>query len=149
MDIRSKLKNNLLKLDNRQLKLFYGIMVHYWVRYKYFISKKNFYNLWCELNYLCHEVDESFPEPYDDYELLKSFCQAHPYYFIDILSPKMVTGLFCEYFDDRLDILAMIAHKLTTEGLGATYEYTNKALGLNESVKYLVNEYEEFLKVYS
>ena len=149
MDARATLKDNLFKLNNRQLKLFYGIIVHYWVEYKFFISKQNFYNLWCELNYCCYEVDENFPEPYDDYELLKSFCQEHPYYFIDILSPEMVTGLFCEYFDDRLDILAMIAQKLTTEGLGATFEYSNMVLGLNENVGNLVNEAEKCLKTYS
>ena len=79
--IRRKLKDRLLKLDSRQLKMFYGILVHYWVKYKFFISSQNFLNLWCELNKLCYEVDESFPDPYDDHELLKSFCQAHPYYF--------------------------------------------------------------------
>ena len=149
MDIKEILKNSLLSLNKRQLKLFYGIIVHYWVKYKFFMSKQNFYNLWCELNELCYEFDDSFPEPYDNYELLKQFCQAHPYYFIDILWSEVITELFCEYFDDRLDILAMIAHKLTTEGLGATYEYSNKALRLNESVKDLVNEAEEFLKAHS
>ena len=29
--IRRKLKERLLKLDNRQFKLFYGMLVHYWV----------------------------------------------------------------------------------------------------------------------
>lgn len=146
MGIRSKLKNNLLRLDMRQLKLFYGIIVHYWVRYKYFISKRNFYNLWCELNYLCHEVDESFPEPYDDYDLLKSFCQTHPYYFIDILSPEVVTGLFCEYFDDRLDILAQVIHILYTKGLRAAYTCANEALGLSEDINELVVGTEKWMR---
>ena len=149
MDIKEILKDSLISLDKRQLKLFYGIIVHYWVKYKFFISKQNFYNLWCELNQLCYEFDDSFPEPYDDYVLLKSFCQTHPYYFLDILWSEVITELFCEYFDDRLDILAMIAQKLHTGDLRATYEYSNKALGLNESVGDLVNEAEEFLKAYS
>ena len=149
MGIRSKLKNNLLKLDKRQLKLFYGIIVHYWVRYKFFISKRNFYNLWCELNYRCHEVDESFPEPYDDYDLLKSFCQTHPYYFIDILSPEVVTELFCEYFDDRLDVLATVVHKLRTEGLWAAYACSDKALGLAEDIDELVAETEGYVKSFT
>ena len=75
------------------------------------LSDHNFLNLWCELNKLCYEVDESFPDPYDDHELLKSFCQAHPYYFIDILDPGLITDLLCEYLDDRLNILVAIIDK--------------------------------------
>ena len=146
--IRRKLKERLLKLDSRQLKMFYGILVHYWVKYKFFISSQNFLNLWCELNKICYEVDESFPDPYDDRELLKSFCQAHPYYFIDILEPGLITDLFCEYLDDRLDVLATIAGKLSTGDLRASYEYSNKALGLNEDVNELVAESLEHLKTY-
>ena len=144
-----QLKNNLFRLDKEQLKMFYGMLVHYWVKYKFFISKKNFFNLWCELNYLCYEVDESFLEPYDDYELLKSFCQAHPYYFIDILAPELVINLFCQYFDDRLDVLAMIAHKLGADGLRAAYEYSNKALGLSENIDESVRLMEGHIKGFS
>ena len=147
--IRSKLKEKLLKLDNRQFKLFYGMLVHYWVKRKYFISDQNFLNLWCELNKLCSEVDESFPDPYDDQELLKSYCQSHPYYFIDILEPELIADLFCEYLDDCLNILVAIIDKLTTGDLQASYEYSNKALGLNEDVDELVKESLEHLKTYS
>ena len=147
--IRRKLKDRLLKLDNRQLKLFYGMLVHYWVKNKYFISDHNFLNLWCELNKLCSEVDKSFPDPYDDHELLKSYCQTHPYYFIDILKPGLITNLFCEYLDDRLNILVAILDKLSTGDLRASYEYSNKALGLNEDVDELVKESLEHLKAYS
>lgn len=146
--IRRKLKERLLKLDNRQLKMFYGILVHYWVKNKYFISDQNFFNLWCELNELCSEVDESFPDPYDDHKLLKSFCQAHPYYFIDILEPGLIINRFCQYLDDRLDILATVADKLSTGDLWASYEYSNKALGLNEDVEELVAQAKEHLKAY-
>ena len=125
------------------------MLVHYWAAHGYFISKQNFFNLWCELNYLCCEVDESFPDPYDDYELLKSFCHAHPYYFIDILSPELVINLFCEYLDDRIDILAMVANKLGTEGLRAAYESSNRALGLAENVDNLIVEAEEHVKMFS
>ena len=131
-NIRSTLKDNLMKLNQYQLKLFYGMLVHYWAEYKYFISRQSFKNLWCELNYLCSIVDECFPDPFDDYELLRSYCHAHPYYFIDILSPEVVIDLFCEHLEDRLDVLAMIAQKLHTEGLRAAYEYTNNALGLTD-----------------
>ena len=144
--IKLQLKNNLLKLNKEQLKMFFGMLVHYWVKHKFFISKQNFLNLWCELNYLCYEVDESFPDPYDDHKLVKSFCQAHPYYFIDMLTPELVINLFCKHFDDRLDILAMIAHKLSVVGLRVAYEYSNEALGLSENVDMLVSEGEEHIR---
>ena len=83
-----------MKLSPYQLKLFYAMLVHYWAEYRYFISKQSFKNLWCELNYLCSIVDECFPDPFDDYELLRSYCHSHPYYFIDILSPEIVAELF-------------------------------------------------------
>ena len=105
---RSRLKEILLKLNKQQLKLFYGMLVHAWASQKAFISTQNFRNLWCELNYVCAEIDDSFPEPYDDFELLKSFCQAHPYYFIDILSPAIIINLFCEHLDDRIGILLQL-----------------------------------------
>ena len=146
--IRRKLKEKLLKLDHRQLKLFYGMLVHYWVKYKFFISSQNFLNLWCELNYLCSEVDENFPDPYDDRELLKLFCQAHPYYFIDILEPGFITDLFREHLDDCLDVLATIADKLSTGDLWASYEYSNKVLGLDEDIEELVSDSLEHLKAY-
>ena len=146
---KSVLKDNLMKLSKYQLKLFYGMLVHYWAEYRFFISKHNFFNLWCELNYLCYEVDESFSDPYDNHDLLKSFCHARPYYFIDILAPELVINLFCEYLDDRVDILAMVANKLGTEGLKAAYERSNKALGLSENVEELVAEAEEHIKMFS
>ena len=143
------LKKSLLKLDKRQLKLFYGMLVHYWANYRFFISNQNLFNLWCELNYLCYEADDGFPEPHDDYELLKSYCHAHPYYFIDILDSELVVTLFYEHLDDRLDILAMIANKLATEGLWAAYNSSIKGLGLSESVDDLVAQAEEHLKVFA
>lgn len=144
-----RLKENLLKLNQRQLKLFYGMFVHYWVKYKFFISKQNFFNLWCELNELCHDVDEGFPEPHNDHELLKSYCYAHPYYFIDILDSMVVIGLFCEYLDDRIYILTMMANKLDTECLWAAYECSNNALRLTENIAELVAESEAHLKANS
>ncbi len=44
-------------MNKEEFKLFYSILVHYWVNYKFFISKMSFFNMWCELNKLCHEVD--------------------------------------------------------------------------------------------
>ena len=145
---KANLKESLLNLEKRQYKLFYSILVHYWVKNRYFISERNFFNLWCELNKLCSEVDEGFPDPYDDRELLKSYCQSHPYYFIDILDSGLITNLFCEHLDDRLNILVAILDKLTTGDLRASYEYSNRVLGLNENVEELVKESLEHLRAY-
>ena len=145
----SILKDELLKLNKRQLKLFYSVLVHYWLKNNSFISKQNFFNLWCELNEHCSEVDEGFPEPYDDHKLLKSYCQAHPFYFIDILDPGLVIKLFCEHLDNKVDILTQVINKLNTEGLRAAYACSNKALGLAENIDNLVIETETYIKYFS
>ena len=49
-DCRSQDKETKELIDKRQLKLFYSVLVHYWLKSKSFISKQNFFNLWCELN---------------------------------------------------------------------------------------------------
>ena len=146
---RALLKANLYKLDSYKMKLFYGILVHCWACKRAFISKRNFFYLWCELNYLCSIADEGFPDPYDDHELLKSFCHAHPYYFIDILSPEVIIDLFCEHLEDRLDVVATIAQKLHTEGLRAAYEYSNEALGLTDDIDESIAQAEEHVKMFS
>ena len=61
----------------------------------------------------------------------------------------MVVNLVCEYLDDRIDILAMVANKLGTEGLKAAYERSNEALDLSENVDELVAETEEHVKMFS
>ena len=142
---KSILKDELLKLDKRQLKLFYSVLVHYWVKNKSFISKQNFFNLWCELNELCSEVNEGFPEPHDDYKLLKSYCQAHPFYFIDILDLGLVIGLFCEHLDNKINIRIKVANRLRTGDLWAAYECCNEALGMNEDVDNLILETEAYI----
>ena len=149
MNYKNELKEYLLKLNTRQFKLFYSMLVHYWVTQKAFMSNQNFLNLWCELNLLCSQVDESFPDPYYDRQLIKSFCQAHPYYFIDILDLKLIVELFCEHCDDRLDVLATIANKLHMDGLKAAYEYSNKALSSSENTDELVRQTEEHMKSFS
>ncbi len=145
MDDKIKLKEYMSKLDAQQFKLFYSIFVHYWVKNKAFISSQNFLNLWCELNLICSEVDESFPDPYDR-ELIKSYCQAHPYYFIDILDLDLIVWLFCEHCDDRLDILTQVINKLDKEGLRATYIYSNEVLGLKENIDELVSGTEKWMR---
>lgn len=138
----------LSKLDKTQLKAFYGMLIHYRVSQNAFISRQNVFNLWCELNVLCHEVDESFPDIYD-HELVKSYCHDHPYYFIDILDTGIVIKLFCEYLDDRLDILAAMVQKLNTEGIRGACECINEALCLDENVDELAADIEEHIKVCS
>ena len=101
MDNKRKLKEYMSRLDTQQFKLFYSILVHYWVKCKAFISSQNFLNLWCELNVICADADVGFPDPYDR-DLIKSYCQSHPFYFIDILDLKLITNLFCEHLNDRL-----------------------------------------------
>ena len=147
--LKEKLKQNLMKLNKEQFKIFWGLLVHYWVLNRLFISNQNFLNLWCELNLLCYQSDESFPSPYDDHNLIKSFCEAHPYYFIDILDLDIVKNLFCDYLNDKIDILSRITEKLHTEGLMASYEYSNEVLGLNENVDEIVAKAEKHIKGFS
>lgn len=146
MNNKRKLKEYMSRLDAQQFKLLYSIIVHYWVKTKAFISEQNFLNLWCELNFICSEVDESFPDPYYDRELIKSYCQAHPYYFIDILDLSLIINLFCEHCDDRIDVLIQVIDKLDTEGLRAAYAYSNKVLGLGEDIDELVYETEKWMQ---
>ncbi len=151
MDHKTKktLRNNLDKLDKQQFKIFFTIIVHYWVSYKYFISKQNFFNLWCELNELCHKTDESFPDPHTDHELVKAYCHAHPYYFIDILELELVIKLFCEHLDKDLETITMAIEKLHTGGLKAACESINEAMDLSEDIDELVKQSEEYLKAFS
>ena len=145
---KSPLFEILSKLNKVQFKAFYGILVHYWVNLKAFISKQNFFNLWCELNVLCHEIDEGFPD-ITDHELIKSYCHQQPYYFIDILDTGIVAKLLCEYLDDRIDILTTVAQKLDTEGIWAACECVNEALSLSENIDELVAEIENHIREFS
>lgn len=139
----------LLKLNAYQFKIFYGALVYYWAKYKLFISKQNFFNLWCELNLACHELDESFPDQYADHNLICSFCKAHPYYFIDRLPIALIAKLFAEYIDNHIEILINIATKIRDADIYAAYTYSNHALGLEENVDVLVKEALQHLKSFS
>jgi len=132
---KAQLAKALEELDIKQLKTLYAIIAHYWVNHRCFASKQNFFNLWCEANRLCHEVDESFPDPYDDHELLRSFCLNTPYYFIDILGPRLSKRLLCRFLDRQLDILTMVAQKLKNEDISAVYAYISGTFGLDEDVE--------------
>ena len=138
----------LSRMNILQFKMFYGVLVHCWANRKCFISNKHFFNLWCELNQFCHDLDESFPDQFDDYEEIRSFCQLHPYYFIDRLPLDLVAKLFAEHVDDRVDVLANFAKVLLEADIHAAYEYMNDALGLAESIDYLVSETEIHIKFF-
>ena len=157
MNINSKFENvdyrllckNLSKLDIAQFKTFYAIVVHYWANYRYFISNQNFFNLWCELNQLCNEFDEGFPDPHDDYDKMRSFYKTHPYYFTEKLPVELIAKLFAKHINNRVDILSNIATTLYKKGTSAAYTYANKALCLDESVDELVTETLEHIKYFS
>lgn len=139
----------LSNLNVQQFKIFYSFIVHYWVEYKYFISKQNLFNLRCELNQLCHEIDESFPEQYDDLTVMKSFYRSHPYYFIEKLPIALTARVFAEHIDDRIDILINIAKTLYEADIYAAYAYSNKALELNEPIDTLIAEIQEHIEYFS
>lgn len=124
----------LSRMNILQFKMFYGVLVHCWANRKCFISNKHFFNLWCELNQFCHDLDESFPDQFDDYEEIRSFCQLHPYYFIDRLPLDLVASLFAEYADDQVDILTDVAKIIIEEDITAAYSYVTKVFNLDESV---------------
>jgi hypothetical protein len=156
MNIDSKTKENnpnlyeqLRRLTAEQFKMFYAAFVHYWVKGKFFITDQNFRNLWCELNLLCHELDESFPDPYDDYDAMRSFCHYHPYYFIDRIPLDRIAVLYAEYINDRVDILTNFVKLLSEADLRTAYTYTNDTLGLTESVDDLVSETQNHVQFFS
>ena len=144
----SPLYEYLSKLEKTQLKAFYGMLVHYWVTQKAFISKQNFFNLWCELNVLCHKVDEGFPD-INDHELVKSYCHEHPYYFIDILDTEQVIKLFCQYLDKDIETITVAIEKLHTGGLKAACDSINEAMGMSKDIDELVAEIEKHIKEFS
>ena len=147
--LKRHLRSKLEVMDKEEFKLFYSILVHYWCNYKFFISTKNFFNMWCELNEFCHETDESFPDQHTDHNLMKDFCIKHPYYFVDILDLGLVKKLFCEYMDQDLDTIIDATIKLHREDLRAAYECINEAMGLSEDADKLVSNTEEHMKEFS
>lgn len=139
----------LSKLSKIQFKQFYCLFVHYWANYKCFISKQYFFNLWCELNQLCYESDESFPEQYDNFEAMRSFWLRYPYYFIEKLPIQFIAHLFVQYIDDYLDALLHTVKELYEKDIRAAYTYVNSALGLDESIDTLVIETQDHVKYFS
>lgn len=146
---RLALYNSLRKLNKSQFKIFYGAFVHYVVNYKCFISKQNLFNLRCELNQLCHELDEGFPDQYDDHELMKSFFLSHPYYYMSKLPIELMAKLFAEHTDDRIDILASIARTVFKTDTHGVYSYANHILGLNEQIDTLAAQAQKHIEDFS
>ena len=128
----------LNKFNQTQFKNFYIIFVRYWLTYNFFISEQKLYNLWCELNRLCHESDESFTDRYDDFAEMRYFWQVHPYYFIERLPLPIVAQLFAEYIDNRVDILVNIVKTLSESDVYTTCAYADKALGLDGAIETIV-----------
>lgn len=148
-DNKQILFNYLKKLTPDQFKAFYCLLIHQWTNNRYFISNQNLHNLWCELNLLCYELDESFPDQYDDFEMIRSFSRAYPYYFTDKLPADMIASLFAEHIDDRIDILANIARLLSSEGIRVAYAYAINALALNESIDTFATEAQKHINYFS
>lgn len=142
------LYQQLNKLTVTQFKVIYTALVHYFINHKFFITKQNFFNLRCELNTLCHELDESFPNQYDDHIAMRDFWHFHPYYFIDHLPLNLLAKLFAEHVDNHVDILTTFAKTLSQADMHTAYTYMNDALGLAESLDYLVSETETHIKFF-
>ena len=132
-----------------QFKSFYCFFIQQQDSKHYLISDQNFFNLRCELNQLCHEIDEGFPDQYDDYELMNSFFLAHPYYYMDKLPIELMARLFAEHVDDHIDILSGIAQTVFEADIYATYSYANKALGLNEHIDTIATKAQNHIKNFS
>lgn len=145
-NINHTLYIHLCKLSAKQFKVFYGIFVHCWAHNKSFLSMQNFFNLWCELNYLCHELDESFPDWYDDHNEIKSFCQQNPFYFIDILPLELIAKLFAEYCDERLQILENLVQILYKQGSWAAHQYVIEEFKLGHTADEMAADLEEHIR---
>ena len=144
------IKERLQKLNTNQLKIFYAMIVHCRAHQKSFISTSNLFNLWCELNALCYDLDPSFPNPHDDHKLLKDFCLAHPYYFIDILPHDLVAKLFSEYFDQRLETLSELIKIIHEQDIKAAHQYIITTLDITDhTLEELVTDLKEHLEYYS
>lgn len=143
------IKESLTKLNAKQFKILYAIIVHCRAHNKHFISTQNFFNLWCELNVLCAEFDVSFPSPYDDHLLLKSFCKAHPYYFIDILPIELIAKLFSEHLDLHLDILLNLINLIYEEDSQTVHQYIIDKFNIDHTAEELVCDLENHIKQYS
>lgn len=148
-NLQSLIKEYLSKLDSKQFKILYAIIVHCHAHHKHFISTQNFFNLWCELNVLCADFDESFPSPYDDHLLLKSFCHTHPYYFIDILPLDLIADLFSSHLDLQLNIVLNLIQLIYKQDHQAAHQYIIDRFNIDHTADELFSDLEEHIKYYS
>ena len=139
----------LTQLDQNQFKIFYGILVHCKAHGKSFLSMQNFFNLWCELNELCHEFDESFPDQYNNHYEIKSFCKQHPFHFIDRLPLALVAKMFAKYCDERLDILETLVRLLHEQGSIAAHQYIIDSFKLDHIADEMSADLEEYISNHS
>ena len=133
----------LTKFDRLQLKQFYNILVYYWLNFRYFISSRSFYSLWCKFNDICAKKNKEFPNPYKDINELKRYCQEHPYYFIDMIPPRTVSRLFFQHLDDKIDILAGVAERIYTKDMRSVFEYLKETFSLNGDVDEMIKVSEK------
>jgi hypothetical protein len=106
----------------------------------------NFFNLWCELNELCHELDESFPDYHYDHYEIKSFCKQYPFYFIDRLPLELVAKLFAKYCDERLDILETLVRILYEQGSIAAHQYVIDSFGLAHTANEMAADLDKYIR---
>lgn len=144
-DLQKLIKEALSKLNKKQFKIFYTIIIHCHANNKLFISTQNLFNLWCELNVLCAEFDESFPDQYDDHLLIKSFCITHPYYFLDILPHKLITKLFSEHLDKHLKTLLKLIQIIHKDDLKSACHYIIDKFSIDHTADELLNDLEEHI----
>ena len=148
-DLQNLLKDPLVKLNSKQFKMLYAIIVHCRAHNKHFISTQNLFNLWCELNTLCAEFDESFPSPYDDHLLIKSFCSAHPYYFIDILPLDLIADLFSKYLDLHLEMFLNLIQFIYEQDYKTAHQYIIDKFNIDHTADELFYDLENHIKQYS
>ena len=148
-DLQRLIKEALSKLDTKQFKIFYAIIVHCRAHNKHFISTQNLFNLWCELNILCAEFDESFPSPYDDHLLLKSFCSTHPYYFIDILPIELIAKLFSEHLDNHLNTVIKLIQIIYEQDSKVVHQHIIDKFKFDHTADKLDLDLKEHIKQHS
>lgn len=136
----------LSKFNERQLKEFYTVIAHYWLNKKWFISNTSFMRLWVEFNEMCWKAQKGFPDPYKSSKKLIRYCQAHPYYFIDILPTKTVAMMFVQHLDKKLSLLAKVVELIYNKGLRETFDHINKEFKFKEDIESLVKISEELIK---
>ena len=148
-DEKKKLNEVLRELNGNQFKTFCCLIGHYSNKYEKFIIEQNMYNLWCEINYCCHEMDESFPFNYDDFNEMISFYFYNPFYFIEVLPFNLIMNLFVKYIDSEIEIIIEVVKKLLEKDLSDACSYINEELNISENANELTIQIESFIENYT